>query len=445
MNYLCLICAVPTVLAGSLKLDFQVNDGRQNNIIKKDNYFNMPLKATDNVGFYFTELQFGSTNDKIVVLVDTGSADLWVTGDDATCYQRSLNDDVSSGSSHTSGWSVADADVCKHFGSFDWEDSTSFNRNSTAFDITYADGTFASGFWGYDQVSIGNVSVDDVSFGVANESSDVMGTLGLGLPGVELLVLSGKKGYENLPQKLKNQGIIDRQIYSLYLNEAKARSGTVLFGAIDHEKYRNELVTVPLLTNVSLFRNQVMINMDSLAGMSTKKKGPVPTTQLLNDTIILLDSGTTITGFLKEVLTKLAESLGGGGTLNSNYYVDCRLVPKASLQMTVKNATVNMSMSDFVYKYYDQCYLSFTEMDSQGEYIIFGQDFLRHLYVVYDFDGLEVSLAQAYYTKKEDIEVVGADGKFNRTSSKHKGAASLNAVSIRLLVVSLIVSIGMIV
>lgn len=437
---------VPLVMGGSLKLDFKVNNGNIQKFMKRDNYFNMPLLATDNVGFYFTELGFGSENEKIIVLIDTGSADLWITADKAQCYKRAETEDISSGSSQTSDWAVADSSVCKYFGSFDWEQSSSFNRNSTDFDIIYADGTFASGFWGYDTVSIGSTTVDNVIFGVANQSSDVMGTLGLGMPGVELLVLRGQKGYVNFPQKLKYQGIIDRQIYSLYLNKAEAQSGTVLFGAIDHEKYKGELVTVPIVTNFSLFKNQVVINMDSFNVSSNKKNGPIPETQLLSNMAILLDSGTTISGFLRKTLTKLAESLGGG-YLRSNYYVDCDVVLKSSLMMTIGNSTIQMPMSNFVYNYYGLCYLSFSELDSEEEssYIIVGQDFLRHLYVVYDFDGLEISVAEAFYSKKENIEVVDSDGKFNRTSKHKSGTNSMYLVSIPLLVISLFLSLSTII
>ena len=230
------------------------------------------------------------------------------------------------------------------------------------------------------------------------------------------------------------------------MNKAEAQSGTVLFGAIDHEKYKGELVTVPIVTNFSLFKNQVVINMDSFNVSCNKKNGPIPETQLLSNMAILLDSGTTISGFLRKTLTKLAESLGGG-YLRSNYYVDCDVVLKSSLLMTIGNSTIQMPMSNFVYNYYGLCYLSFSELDSEEEssYIIVGQDFLRHLYVVYDFDGLEISVAEAFYSKKENIEVVDSDGKFNRTSKHKSGTNSMYLVSIPLLVISLFLSLSTII
>lgn len=444
MNYICLTSIIlPMVVGGSLKLDFKVNDGNIQRLMKKDNYFNMPLLTTKNVGFYFTELGFGTSNEKITVLIDTGSANLLITADNARCYKRADQEVTSSTGAQTSGWVVANSSACKNFGSFDWDGSLSFKRNKTDFDIVYADGTFANGFWGYDTVSIGDTIVNDVIFGVANQISDIMGTLGLGMPGVELLVLRGQKGYENFPQKLKNQGIINRLIYSLYLNKVNAKSGTVLFGAIDHEKYKGELVTLPILTNFSLFKNQMIVNTESLEVVGKKNDSPILDTQLLSSMAILLDSCTTISGFLKKTLTKLAESLGGG-SMKSSYYVDCSLVSKASLQMTIKNSTIQMPMFQFVYSYYGLCYLSFFELDSEenSSYIIFGQDFLRHLYVVFDFDGLEISLAQADYTKKEEIEVVGSDGRFNRASSMHMGNAdSVHKVSIPLLLIGMLISL----
>lgn len=79
------------------------------------------------------------------------------------------------------------SNTCTSYGTFNTENSDSFVQNDTdTFVIGYADGTFASGIWGHDTVRIGNLSVEDLSFAVANESSSDIGVLGIGLPGLEV-------------------------------------------------------------------------------------------------------------------------------------------------------------------------------------------------------------------------------------------------------------------
>ena len=137
--------------------------------------------------------------------------------------------------------------TCTYYGSFNTENSDSFVRNDTeAFDISYADGTFASGIWGHDTVKIGNLSVKDLSFAVANQSSSDVGVLGIGLPGLEVTNDRGGYMYENLPLKMKSDGVIKKALYSLYLSDVDDETGSILFGAVDHAKYVQTLETLKL-------------------------------------------------------------------------------------------------------------------------------------------------------------------------------------------------------
>lgn len=46
---------------------------------------------------------------------------------------------------------------------------------------------------------------------------------------------------------LKSYGKIEKMAYSLFLNEPEAHFGSILFGAVDKNKYSGQLYTLPML------------------------------------------------------------------------------------------------------------------------------------------------------------------------------------------------------
>ena len=215
--------------------------------VKRDGSFEMVL--TNEQTFYMADLKIGSNQDQNNVLVDTGSSDLWVMSHDVNCvavltgkrYTRTFelgtgvvnnlplekreridahkrevikpsktteDKEVKANNKLFATYSTvyitegggffsdspfvgttdgSGSNTCTSYGSFNTENSDTFTENNTyPFLIQYADGTHASGIWGYDNVIIGNVTVQDLSFAVANESSSDVGVLGIGLTGLEV-------------------------------------------------------------------------------------------------------------------------------------------------------------------------------------------------------------------------------------------------------------------
>ena len=54
------------------------------------------------------------------------------------------------------------------------------------------------------------------------------------------------QSYPSVMETLVNQSKINSQAYSLWLNDLKANTGSILFGGIDTSKYNGPLVTLPL-------------------------------------------------------------------------------------------------------------------------------------------------------------------------------------------------------
>lgn len=96
------------------------------------------------------------------------------------------------------------------------------------------DFTYSIGTWGTDTV-IGDVTVDDLYFAVANKSGSNVGVLGIG----PKFMQTADEEYANLPFALKDKGIIKK----VYLEEPDADEGTFLFGTIGPSKYTGPLMT----------------------------------------------------------------------------------------------------------------------------------------------------------------------------------------------------------
>lgn len=460
--------AVPSQIpaAGAFQIDFKVFRGNSLSDMAQDRQLTLRKRADsllmeiDNAAsFYKADLKIGSNQQEVGVLVDTGSSDLWVMSKDMTCFRaRSAKRDVFIDSPGTHvvrddirmaemgllatptdeildkracglfgctttvlGTSTAtgaglggSGNTCTSYGSFETADSDSFQKNSSAaaFSIEYADGTTASGIWGRDTVEIAGTNVSSLSFAVVNLSDSNIGVLGIGLTGLETTNQrsSGGYQYENLPLRLKRLGLINKNAYSLYLGDASATSGSVLFGAVDNAKYTGPLQTVPIINiYASFYRNPIRLDvvLSGISYLSASQNETISTTAYA----ALLDSGTTLsyfpTGLFSNIVTAL---LGRYSQAAGLYAVDCGFyTTRASFVFNFSGIQISVPLQNMVLRSGSQCFLGVLENSSTANgvsYVVLGDNFLRSAYVVYDLDDYEISMAQVAYSNLEDIEVI---------------------------------------
>ncbi|KAG7195126.1 Aspartyl protease [Scheffersomyces spartinae] len=438
---LAIMLAATATLADPIQMNFKVGKppaGEAVNYLLRRTPEEMPIEHQGS--FYMVELEIGSDNQNTTLLIDTGSSDMWVIASDVVCiclecysqtkrdiafnpgqiikhYSKerldgygplyglanlrpspTTTDSPNLDKRASSTISYITRDTCTLYGSFDTGTSDSFKENSSVspFYIAYADGSEAKGVWGTDKVSFGGVSIEDLSFAIGEYSSSNVGVLGIGLMGLE----STSYEYLNLPAKMKSEGLIKKNAYSVYLNTPGGK-GSVLFGGVDRSKYEGELQTFPMVNTYSN-RPQIRLTM-ALSGLSISV-GNNNVSVMDNSYGVLLDTGSTYSYVSSSVLRNIAETLGADYSYKAGaYLLNCPTEDAGTINFDFNGFTLEIPIANFVAPYTrNTCILTLLSKSSSN-YFTFGGNFMRSAYCVFDLDDLEISLAKVSHGTNEDI------------------------------------------
>lgn len=384
---------------GVLKLEL-TKPGLSERLRRRSDTADITLK--NHLTMFTTQLSIGSNEQNITVLVDTGSSDLWVMSSDNPYCSSSSSSSSSSSAVADSVSNVFESTedsttvTCYSGTRFDASDSDTFSLNSTAFDISYGDGTFANGTYAQDTVRYGGATISNANFAFANESDSEISVFGIGLEGLEAIVTtynsdgSFSPTYANLPAQMVEQGVIARNVYSLWLDDEEASQGTLLFGGIDHSKYSGSLETVPLLSSYSgADPNEFLVKLDSISVYQGSNEAQIVECAYP----ALLDSGTSFMMLPKPFYYAVLDSIGGVYATDGNSFADCDLT--GGLIFDFSGLQVNVSFDQILFTVSSSssvCQLGILPSSSS---LVLGDTFLRSAYVVYDLENYEVAMAQA--------------------------------------------------
>ncbi|KAF2968893.1 hypothetical protein GQX73_g4694 [Xylaria multiplex] len=343
---------------------------------------------------YFVNATIGTPSQSLRLHLDTGSSDLWVnTPGSAFCTQRS--------------------DPCEFAGSYVANDSSTYEYVGDWFNISYVDGSGASGDYVSDTITIGGSKLDRLQFGIGYTSSSSQGILGIGYPSNEVQVgRAGKDAYDNLPAALVTAGQISRNAYSLWLNDLDASRGSILFGGVDAAQYTGSLHTLPIQENRGVY-SEFLITMTALAlGGET-----IADNQAL---AVLLDSGSSLTYLPDDMVESIYEQVGAQyDSAAGAAYVACSLESNSStLDFTFSSPKISVQMKELVLDLVtssgrrptftngvEACLFGIAPAGSGTN--VLGDTFLRSAYVVYDIDNNQISLAQtSFNATKSDISEI---------------------------------------
>ncbi|CEP20550.1 unnamed protein product [Cyberlindnera jadinii] len=450
-----------------LSLDIDIVRGESFETAKRDTQsFDRLYKRDDTVDltlynkevYYSVDLQLAGQSFK--VLLDTGSSDLWVYGANNP-YCRANNGHSNRerlvDASPKNLWNLGTPSVdkrdrsdardvdpaeatidCESSGVFQ-DNGDNFKDNGKPFFIQYGDYSFALGRWGSSRLEVSGASLVDFTFGLANLTNSSAPVFGIGYVGNEashgqfMQQYGGTFEYDNFPLALKNQGIIQRNLYSLYLNSGNA-NGKILFGAIDHAKHQGDLVTLPLVNVYADYGFAKPITVDvEIQSLGITINGEE--SSIFDGTISagLLDSGTTVNYLPLRAVQSLADKLNAEWDDTIGWYVtDC---PVESTDITLdfhfQGVAIQVPLNDMLGAV-DSTQVRCAVLVRPSSRVILGDTFLRHAYVVYDLDGYQVQLAPVKITDSQQVEVISDEysaKKFGKRADSNSTGLSLSSSS----------------
>jgi hypothetical protein len=356
-------------------------------------------------GGYYIDVEVGTPGQKQTMVLDTGSSDAWIVDVDADlCSDRSLQ--------RTYG------DSCSL--TYDRTQSSTYKmavRNG--FSIQYLDESEASGDYIYDNFKIADVTIKGLQIGLADTVVMGTGVLGIGFPANEAAV----EEYPNIIDQLADQGLINSRAYSLYLNDRRSSSGTILFGGIDTDKFIGDLKVLPILKGSGSNYTHFAVRMTSI---TTDNDGTTTTAlQSSSGIAAILDSGTTLSYVPDDISVELVKALNAYTDYVSTglTFIDCGLLT-SDLTITFgfgtgsTTATIVVPVTEMILdmlqgleRYFpddlpfdDVCLFGIQSADSFGTLAttaLLGDTFLRSAYVVYDLDHKEIGMAQSNLNSTE--------------------------------------------
>ncbi|KAL6453553.1 SAP7 Candidapepsin-7 [Candida maltosa Xu316] len=361
---------------------------------------------------YYATLKVGSPAQEVQVMIDTGSSDLWfISSENSQCQ--------------TNGGPID----CSKYGTYDKSSSSSWHDNQTDYSISYYDGDKATGTMGQDNITFAaGFSLENANFAVIDNTTSKIGVLGVGYPELEAV----KPKYSNLPQAMKEQDLIAKVAYSLYLDSRHATQGYILFGGIDHAKYSGDLKSFDIVqTNGKYIYSQIpltavvaSLNNYTDAYPTPPVNGTFPPrvgaaiyngTDSFNGGVdlgnnpALLDTGTTYT-YLPKTQVESIVKLFGNVTYNDvgkAYEMPCWVGNDGNyLEFNFQSEQyIQVPLSEFVISIgtdsnnVEQCVFGILP----GTTSILGDNFMRSVYAVFDLDDNTISIAQAAFNDEHQI------------------------------------------
>lgn len=348
---------------------------------------------------YTANVTIGTPSQDFQLHIDTGSSDMWVNSPQTQICQSRRS-------------------PCSETGTYNANSSSTSKYISSNFNVSYVDGSGASGDYVTDDVGIGGKTLNALQLGVGYVSTTPEGILGIGYANDEGLVGTGAKAYSNLPMAMVNGGFIKSNAYSIWLDDLAASTGSILFGGVDTDKYHGSLQSLP----VQKADGQFLKFLITLSGASVLNAGKNTSLSSGLPAAVILDTGSSIT-YLPD---SLAQSIFTA--VNAQYnqgegaaYASCNLANQnISIAFAFSSLTITVPISELIinpnnadtgngqsFQGQDQLCL-FGITSAQGDTAVLGDTFLRSAYIVFDLANNAVAMAQTNFNStKTSIQEVG--------------------------------------
>ncbi|EGT57061.1 CBN-ASP-6 protein [Caenorhabditis brenneri] len=317
----------------------------------------LPQNVNDFGDFeYLGNITIGTPDQSFIVVLDTGSSNLWVPG--PSCSTN-----------------------CKTKSKFDSSKSSTFVKNGKSWTIQYGSGD-AAGILGEDTVRFGakgeqQLSVPSTTFGIASKiSADFKNDATDGILGLAFTSLAVDGVVPPLINAM-NQGLLDQNLFTVWLEHRGALNnvggGVFTYGAIDTTNC-GPIVAYQPLSSATYYQFKA-------AGF---KLGSYSNTKSVD---VISDTGTSFLGGPQAVVDGLAKAAGATyDDWNEVYFIDCKAQP-GTLDITIGSNTYSIQPVNYIVDAGNgQCLFAAFPFDfgGFGPSWILGDPFIRQYCNIYD-------------------------------------------------------------
>jgi hypothetical protein len=352
---------------------------------------------SNEISLYLINVTVGTPAQSLSLQIDTGSSDVWFPTNDANVCQQDGGQDCP-------------------VGTFDASSSSTLQEldGLGQFQIEYVDGTQIEGVYISDDLSIGDTKITNLTMAAATKLNALgVGIMGLSFAGDESIAANSRKTFPTIIDVMQSEGIIKSKSYSLWLDDVDSNTGSILFGGVDADKFKGDLVSLP----IQLDAQTGAFTSFSVAWTGLKVTGSGNNADLSPSSPVaaILDSGTTDTLLPDDIAEALFNGIGAATVQGVGNVVPCEV---ANDDLTFAftfggdgGVTINVPVSEFVIpipttdgetpKFQDGKAACQVAVEAAGSNpVLFGDSFLRSAYVVYDLDNLQIALAETNFDAK---------------------------------------------
>ncbi|KAJ7504433.1 aspartic peptidase A1 [Mycena galericulata] len=322
---------------------------------------------------YFGSLALGTPAVSFDVILDTGSADLWVAGN--TCTEG-----------------------CSTVPTFDASTSSSFTNKSTPFSVTYGSGA-AAGSLGSDTVQMAGFSVSNQVFGVCDQvSNDLLTSPVSGLIGLAWQSIASS-GATPFWETLASGNSWDSPVMAFqmtrFLNQSKAQDleagGSFTMGFVNSSLYSGNIEYIDMPTSTNSYWILPITAITVQGNSVTVASG--------TESYAAIDTGTTLIGGpsdqIAEIYAQIPDSAPGTGNYEGYYTYPC--TTNVVVTLSFGGSSWAISPADFELQDIGQgtCLGSFfvlTTGNSAPAWIV-GDTFLKNVYSVFRYNPPSVGFA----------------------------------------------------
>ncbi|KAG0053850.1 hypothetical protein BGZ83_000324 [Gryganskiella cystojenkinii] len=315
---------------------------------------------------YYGTVSIGTPGQDVKLDFDTGSSDIWFPSTDCT------------------------TSACKAHTQFDSSKSSTFKDDGRQWQISYGDGSNASGTLGSDVVSVGGVSVQQ-TIGLATQESDQFGSgPSDGLFGLGFDTIESVSGVKTFLDNAIAAGVLDKPVVSVFLPSVRRNGGTggeYLFGGIDTSKFTGELTYVPVSQQGYW---QVAIDGVSAGGQDLGQSSQG-----------IVDTGTTLVIVSDAAAQAIHGTIqGASNDPNNGWVVPCSLKTSTdNVSFTMGGTAFNVPVADLAYEDLGDgsgnCFSGV--QGGQNDLWILGDVFIKNNYCVFDQGNSQIGIAPLSY------------------------------------------------